>query len=517
MSTEPEVEERDIASQGTVVVSMTMLSRVSGFVRDILLSNFLGASDIADAFFVAFRIPNFFRRLFAEGAFNQAFVPVLSRYRERGHAELVRFAALIGGNLATVLVLFVGLGVLFSDALVVVFAPGFIDEPEKFAMTSEVVHITFTYLAFISLTAFAGAILNTFHRYAVPAFTPVLLNLSLIAAMLVGAALVDNMLLALAWGVFAAGVVQFLFQLPALARVDMLVAPRVGVQHEGVRRMGRLLVPALLAASVGQINALIDTILASTLISGSISWLYYSDRLLELPIGLVAVALGTVLLPNLSRLAETSDEQFAGTLDWGLRMGVVLAMPASLALYLLAVPLISTIFFHGEMTSLDVTMAALALQAFAVGVVALVLVKVLAPAFFAHQDTRTPLRYASVAVGVNVVGNLAMFSWFGHVGLALATSISGWVHLWLLFRGVRERGFYAATAGLRRMVVLSVLASIVMGVVLIALTPSDGYWLSIGNWQRVGWLATVVGIGLSAYSAMLFVCGVRPGELRHRV
>jgi putative peptidoglycan lipid II flippase len=497
---------------------MTLLSRVSGFARDVLLSNFLGASAAADAFFVAFRIPNFFRRLFAEGAFNQAFVPVLARYRDKGHAQLVEFVTYMGGNLAAALLAVVLLGVVGADALVAIFAPGFLDEPDKFQTTVEVARITFAYLGFISLTAFAGAILNTFHRYAVPAFTPVLLNACLIGAMLIGAHFANSILFALAWGVFVAGAAQFLFQLPALARVEMLVRPRIGVQHEGVRQVGRLLVPALLAGSVGQINALIDTMLASTLVVGSISWLYYSDRLLELPIGLVAVALGTVLLPNLSRLSSNGDAiQFAATVDWGMRMGLLLGVPAAVALYLLAVPLIGTIFFHGAMSAHDVKMAALALQAFAAGLVPLVLVKVLAPAFFAHEDTRTPFQYAGVAVLVNIAGNLAMFWWFGHVGLALATTVSAWVHLWLLFRGIRSRDYYQPTRDLMRFTLASVVAGAAMGLVLAALAPADAYWLSIGTWARIAWLTGAVLAGAASYGVTVWVAGVRPAEMRHHV
>ena len=390
MSTETEVQSPDsddMAAKGVVVASMTFLSRVSGFVRDVMLSYFLGATGLADAFFVAFRIPNFFRRLFAEGAFNQAFVPVLARYKKQSADELKLFVAVMAGNLGLVVALVVLVGVLFSEVLVALFAPGFWGVSEQFELATDMVRITFPYLGFIALTAFAGAVLNTHQRFAVPAFTPVLLNLTLIAAMVIAAATTQNMVFALAWGVFAAGVVQLLFQAPSMARLELLVVPRLSRSHEGAQQVGRLLVPAVLAASVGQINSLIDTMLASMLITGSISWLYYADRLLELPIGLVAVALGTVLLPNLSRIADSGDARaFAATIDWGMRTGLVLAIPASVALFLLADPLIATIFYHGVLTVLDVSMAALALKAFAVGAVAMVLVKVLAPAFFAHQE-----------------------------------------------------------------------------------------------------------------------------------
>ena len=511
-------ESTNVTAKGVVVSSMTLLSRLSGFARDVLMSHFLGASGVADAFIVAFRIPNYFRRLFAEGAFNQAFVPVLARYKTRGLQELKHFIALTGGNLGLVLVLFIGVGVLFSEALVTLFAPGFWNDPARFGLAADLVRITFPYLGFIALTAFAGGILNIHDRYAVPAFTPVLLNATLIAAMLLASALGADMGFALAWGVLAAGAVQLCFQGPFLARLHLLTRPRVGVRHEGVRQVGRLLVPAVLAASVGQLNALIDAILASTLATGSISWLYYADRLLELPIGLVAVALGTVLLPNLARLATRYDElAFARTLGWGVRMGVLLGLPASVALYLLAYPLIATIFHHGEMTAMDVAMTSLALRAFAIGVLPLVLVKILAPAFFAHQDTRTPFRFAAVAVAVNVVLNLSMFRWFGHVGLALATAVAAWVHCWLLWRGVVGRGYFVADSQLMRTGIRVLTAVTCMGLTLAVASPSDAFWLLASTLERVLWLLGVVAAGSLAYAGALWVCGLALDDIRHRV
>ena len=508
----------DVAARGVIVSSMTLLSRLSGFARDVLLSHFLGASGAADAFFVAFRIPNFFRRLFAEGAFNQAFVPVLARYKARGPEALKEFIALVGGNLGLVLVLFVAAGMLFAPALVAVFAPGFRGDAERFGLAAELVRITFPYLGFIALTAFAGGVLNMHDRFAVPAFTPVLLNASLIAAMLLAAMLGANMAFALAWGVLAAGAVQLGFQAPFMARLHLLTKPRVGTRHEGVRRVGRLLVPAVLAASVGQVNSLIDTVLASTLATGSISWLYYADRLLEMPIGLVAVALGTVLLPNLSRLANRDDGPgFGRTLGWGVRMGLLLGVPASVALFLLASPLIATIFHHGEMTVTDVSMTALALRAFAIGVLPLVLVKVLAPAFFAHQDTRTPFRIAGVAVAANVVLNLAMFRWFGHVGLALATSVAAWLHVWLLWRGAIGRGYFGAGRQLLLTAARALAGVGCMGLALAAVVPSDTFWLAAGVFERVLWLGGCVVLGAIVYAAALGVSGLGFSDVRHRV
>ncbi len=512
-----DTEKQDVAFQGSVVAAMTMLSRISGFVRDMVLSNFFGASAVADAFFVAFKIPNFFRRLFAEGAFNQAFVPVLARYREGSREALVEFVRVMTGNLALTMFVVVVLGILIAPVLILVFAPGFHGNPDQFDLARDMVRITFPYLGFISLTAFAGAILNSHHRYAIPAFTPVLLNLSLIGAIFFAAGCFSQPVFALAWGVVFAGAAQLLFQFPTLKALGLVVMPRVSMAHEGARKVGVLLVPAVFAASVSQINALIDTMLASTLMTGSISWLYYSDRLLELPIGLVAVALGTVLLPNLSRLdSEENLDGFRETLDWGIRVGVFFSLPAAAALYLLAVPLISSIFLHGALTALDATMAALSLQAFAVGLLPLVLVKVLAPAYFAQENTATPFRIGVVSVGVNIALNLALFRIMGHVGLALATSAAACVNAFLLWRGLARAGRCRPSRATAVMLARCVLATGLMAGVLLWLTPADARWLTAPVLERTGWLVTSVGAGAAVYLAAVWLSGGRISQLLHR-
>ena len=520
----------DVAAAGSVVASMTALSRVSGFVRDIVLSHFLGAAGAADAFFVAFRIPNFFRRLFAEGAFAQAFVPVLAEYRTGDRRALDDFVRAVAGNLALVLALVTLVGVLGAFGLVVVFAPGFAGDDERLALATDMLRVTFPYLAFISLTAFAGALLNSFNRYAVPAFTPVLLNLVLIGAALFAAPLFSHPAMALAWGVLFAGAAQLLFQFPSLRRLELLLAPRVDWRDPGVRKVGSLLGPAVFAASVHQLNGLISGILASLLVTGSISWLYYADRLMEVPIGLVAVALGTVLLPNLSRLhAEGDPDGFASTLDWGLRMAVLFALPAAAALFFLAVPLVGTMFHHGEFDAGDARMTALALQAFALGLPALVVVKIAAPGFFARQDTRTPFRYAAVSVGVNIVAGLALFWWLKHVGLALALGIAATVNAVLLVRGLLRRSDYAPTRALWRTVAAATVASGVMVAALAWFVPADEAWLdarafaleafTAGTFvaSRALVLAGAVVVGLLAYAAAAYAMGVRPRDMRHRV
>ena len=511
----------NMARQGSVVAAMTLLSRISGLARDVVLSYLFGASQIADMFFVAFRIPNFFRRLFAEGAFNQAFVPVLMQHKAAGQAQLLNFIASLSGLFASALTLFVVAGVLFAPALTALFAPGFLDKPDVYSQTSELVRITFPYLGLISLTAYAAALLNAHGYFALPAVTPVLLNVCLmLAAMVAIFGWVDvQPVVIVAWGVVVAGVAQFLVQLPALGRLGLLPRPNLDTKQEGVRQVGKLLLPAVFAASVAQINALVNTILASTLVSGSIAWLYYADRLLELPIGLVAVALGTVILPHLSSMVARNDQQrFNATLDWGLHLGLMLALPAAVALWLLAEPLVAVMFasFGGAMTEYDVRMAAAALEMFALALPGFVLVKVLQPAFFANQDTRTPFRYAAIAVAVNLVGSLATFTWLGHVGLALATALSAWTQALLLLYGLSVRGLYQMGRPLLGWSLRALFCSVLLAAGLWYFSPADSEWLAMLPLARVGWLALVVVVSLVGYAVALFLFGLRPRHLRNQ-
>lgn len=513
MSTQP---KSSLVRQGTIVSSMTLLSRITGFVRDVALSHLFGATAAADAFFVAFRIPNFFRRLFAEGAFAQAFVPVLADYNAGPRAALERFIQIMVGNLSIVVSVVTVLGVVGAPALVTLFAPGFRATGDQFALTVQLVQITFPYLLFISLTAFAGAVLNSRGQFALPAFTPVLLNVALISAALVVAPQFSNPVFGLAWGVFAAGLLQLLFQFPALRRLELLARPRIDFADPGAAKVGKLLVPAIIAASASQINTLIDTMLASTLLTGSISWLYYADRLLELPVGLVAVALGTVLLPNLSRLHAADDSAaFANTIDWGLRMAIVLGLPAAAALYVLALPLVSAIFLHGELSTVDAQMSALALRAFAAGLVGMLAVKVFAPGYFARKDTRTPLNFAFIAVGLNVVLNLCLYKIMGHVGLALATSAAALVNGALLLRGLMRAGVYTPGALAGKTLLQTLFGVVVMVAVLLLLTPERSFWLSASVSDRWLWVAGLCGAGALAYTVGAVLLGLRASSLRH--
>ena len=504
------------------VGAATMLSRVLGLVRDVVLANVIGANGNADAFFVAFKIPNFLRRLFAEGAFAQAFVPVLADTREKGGLKAVRelvdrVAGVLGGTLLVLTLL----TIFASPVVATIFAPGFLRDPAKLALTGDLIKITFPYLLLISLTGFAGAILNTYRRFAVPALTPVLLNLSLIAAALWLTPAFEEPAFALALGVLIAGFAQLLFQVPALAGIDLVPRPRWAPEHDGVKRILVLMVPALFGVSVSQINLLLDTVLASLLPTGSVSWLYYSDRLTELPLGVFAIAIATVILPTLSgQRARADDPAFSETLSWAIRSVLLIATPATVALAFLAEPLLVTLFQYGAFGAQDRVMAAVSLQAYSLGLGAFMLVKVLAPGFYAREDMKTPVRIGIIAMGTNMVLNLLfvlpLLWWFniGHAGLALATSVSAWLNAVLLYRGLRLHGVLSITGIPVGWMIRIVLATLLMTLVLWWFTPNITLWENWNAWHRGYRLVGLCFGGLCAYAIGLWIQGLRPSMLR---
>lgn len=493
------------------------MSRVLGFVRDLVLAHVFGANALTDAFFVAFKIPNFLRRLFAEGAFATAFVPVLAEYKaQRDGRELKAFVDHVAGTLGLVLLGVSVVGVLAAPLVVSLFAFGWVvdGEQQKLDLAAQMLRLTFPYLFFISLTAFAGGIMNAYNRFAVPAFTPVLLNLSLIACALWLSEQMGQPVLALAWGVFIAGAAQFFFQLPFLARLELLPRPRPNFADEGVRRILKLMLPALFAVSVTQINLLLDTVLASFLVTGSISWLYYSDRLMEFPLGILGVALGTVLLPKLSQERAHQDPQrFGRSLDWGLRMAVTFGLPAAVGLAFLAGPMIATLFLSDVFSAEDVRMSRLSLVAYSVGLLAFILIKVLAPAYYAQQDTRTPVRIGVIAMAANMVFNLILIFPLQHAGLALATSLSAYLNAWLLWRGLRRSQVYRPVMGWGRLAMQVVPACLAMGGVLWLVGGDLDAWMQQGVWLRAAHLAGSIVLGGGVYFAVLLLLGWRPSEI----
>ena len=494
----------------------TLASRLLGLVRDVVIARFFGATADTDAFFVAFRLSNLLRRFFAEGAFSQAFVPVLSEYREtRGHEEVRELIACVSGVLGAILLLVSAAGVLAAPVLIVVFAPGFLGETGQYDLTVQILRITFPYLCFISLTALAAGILNTYGRFGVPAFTPALLNLSLIGAASLVAPHMAEPVFALALGVLFAGLAQLAFLLPFLAGLRLLAAPRLRWAHEGVRRIARLVLPAVFGASVAQINIQIDTLIASFLVSGSISWLYFSDRVVEFPLGVFGIALATAILPSLSaRHAKREPEAFSRTLDWALRWAVLIGIPSAVGLALIAVPVLATLFHYGHFSDRDVEMTSLSLVAYAVGLTGFILVKVLAPGFFARQDTKTPVRIAVVALCANVILNLILVFPLRHAGLALATSLAAYVNAALLFRALRRAGIYRPRPGWRAVWLRTAAATLAMAAALRWWVPEPGFWLDAEGWPRALELGAAVAGGALLYALVLFVLGLRPGDLR---
>ncbi|AVV83395.1 multidrug transporter MurJ [Shewanella putrefaciens] len=433
-----------------IVSAMTLISRVLGLIRDVVVANLMGAGTSADVFFFANKIPNFLRRLFAEGAFAQAFVPVLTEYQEKHSSEETReLLSKVAGTLGLLVTIVTLVGVIASPVLSALFGGGWFiawlnNEPDgaKFELATVVLKITFPYLWFITFTALAGSILNTRGRFAVSAFTPVFLNVAIIAAAIFYAPTSTQPEITLAWGVFCGGLIQFLFQIPFLLREKALVKPSWGWNHPGVVKIRALMIPALFGVSVSQINLLFDTFIASFLMTGSISWLYYSDRLLEFPLGLFGIAIGTVILPALSRNHVNAEGAgFGKTMDWGIKAILLLGLPAMMGLIVLAKPMLMVLFMRGAFSVHDVEMASYSLMAYGSGLLSFMLIKVLAPGYYSRQDTKTPVRYGIIAMITNMGFNLLFAVPFGYVGLAIATSMSALLNATLLYRGLHLAGY----------------------------------------------------------------------------
>ena len=526
---QPSRRKSGLLRSTAVVGAMTLLSRVLGLVRDVVFARYFGAGPVMDAFFVAFKIPNIFRRFFAEGAFSQSFVPVFAEYDEtRSREEVHALTDRVAGTLGVILFAFTAVGVIAAPVLISVAGMGWLlnpspDSAEKYDLAVEMLRFTFPYLMFISLTALAGAILNTYHRFAAAAFAPVLLNVVLIGFAAFVAPEFARPGIVLAVGVFVAGVVQLAFMLPSLARVQMLPRPKWGWRDSGVQRIIKLMIPAIFGSSIAQINILFDTLLASFLITGSISWLYYSDRLMEFPLGVFGVALATVILPNLSREhAAESRERFSRMLDWALRLVVLIAMPAAVGLFVLAGPILTTIFFGGRFAAGDVEMASLSLMAYSFGLIGFILVKVLVPGYFARQDTKTPVKIGIIALLTNMVLNVIfVVPWYRmgfagpHAGLAIATSLSAFLNAGLLYRGLRKEGVIAPRAGWPKFIGQVAVACAVMAMLLIYFVPEQSRWLEADFWQTCLWLTAAVVGGLD-YVGVLTATGVRPAEFAHK-
>lgn len=492
---------------------MTLISRILGFVRDMLIAHIFGVNLATDAFFVAFKIPNFLRRLFAEGAFAHAFVPVLSDYKERGSkVALKQFIDKTAGTLSVFLLLITLIGIIAAPMLIMLLAPGFMWQGTQYELSVQLLQITFPYLFFIALVAFACGILNAHGQFAIPALTPVFLNICMIAAAIWLAPMMDEPVTALAWGVFAAGVVQLLFQVPALARLGLMPRPRLGFDDSGVKRIISLMLPAIFSVSVTQINLLLDTLFASFLTVGSVSWLYYSDRLVEFPLGILGLALGTVILPNLSRSHAAEDTaSFSHALDWGLRLVVLIGLPATIGLVMLAEPMLSTLFQYNEFGVSDVHYAGMSLKAYSVGLLGFILIKVLVPGFTSRGDMKTPVRHGMYAMLLSLGLNLVLIFPLAHAGLALATSLGAFFNAVLLLVKLRKDNVYQPARGWWLFFARVSLAAGAMLASLYYFVDSN-WWNDWNSTERVINLVKWIGIGLVIYTVTLLLTGLR---LRH--
>lgn len=499
-------------SRSTLTVSgCTFISRMIGFWRDLLVANLFGASLEADAFVMANKIPNFMRRLFADGAFSQAFVPVLSEYRKlRGEGEVQQFLNHISGILALVLLIVVTVGILAAPIVVILFAPGFSTTDSRYELTSLMLRITFPYLLFVSLAALGAAILNSYDRFGIPAFTPALLNLAIVGAALWICPRLPQPIIGLAMGVFIGGVLQLFFQIPFLLRLRRLPVPKPSWKDPGVRRVLKLMVPALFGVSVGQINLMVDQWFASFLAVGSLSWLYFSDRLVQLPLGVFAVAIATVVLPRLSRsFAAAEHEQYARTLDWGLRLILLVALPATLGLILLAGPIVVTLFAHGQFDQHAVSMTLRSLIAFSIGLTGAMMIKVLASGFYAKQNIKLPVKIGMVSMLANTLFSLCFVWSLQHVGLALATSLSSTLNALLLFICLRQRENFQLQPGWATFLGQLLLALGVMCLLWFFITPTMAIWMAHSTLWRVGHLSLTLWIIFMGFVAGLYFSGYR--------
>ncbi|WP_066802147.1 murein biosynthesis integral membrane protein MurJ [Moraxella oblonga] len=504
-----------------VVSSMTMLSRILGLVRDVVLMGVFGAGGLMDAFLVAFKIPNFLRRLFAEGAFSQAFVPVLTEYKEqRTLHEVQLLISRVSGVLSLILLVLTVAVLAFAPLVIQLFAPGFVGDNHKFDTATALLYLTFPYLFFISMTAFFGSILQSYGKFAPPAFAPVLLNVCMIVGAWLVAPLLDKPIMALGYAVAVAGLLQLIIQLPDLYKQNLLTAPKIDFEHEGVRRILTLMLPAIFGVSVTQINLLLNTIFASKMLNGSVSWLYSAERLSELPLGLIGVAIGTVILPSLSASRAKADmAEFGKTLDWAMRLIIVIGLPASVAMFVLSDILMNALFVRGQFSQTDGQMSALALQCMAGGILGFMLIKVFAPAFFAGQDTKTPVKIGIVSVFANMVFSVVFIGIFYlaklplHGGLALATTGASFVNAGLLYYFLQKRGIWHFGKHWYKMGTQFIIATLAMMASLYAVLPfypKDGTALG-----KITMLIAICILGATVYGVVLLATGFRPRQLRH--
>ena len=500
------------------ISSLTLVSRILALVRDVLTARIFGAGMATDAWFVAFKLPNLLRRLFAEGAFSQAFVPIFGEYKNRrGHEETKLLVDHVVTLLALILFVVTLIGIIAAPILVYISAPGFAATPDKFDLTVKLLQITSPYIFFISLVAVAAGILNTYNKFWVPAFAPILLNLCFIAAALWLAPYCDPPIMALAWAVFVAGFVQLAFQLPFLKKIGMLPTMRLNLKDAGVWRIIKQMGPAVFGVSIAQISLIINTIFASFLAAGSVSWLYYADRLMEFPSGILGVAIGSILLPSLSKYhSDSNAAEFSKLLDWGLRLTFMLTLPAALALGMIAVPILATFFQHGEFVAHDVLMTRNALVGYSIGLIGIISVKILAPGFYARQDIKTPVKIGIFTLFATQIMNLLFIGWLQHAGLALAIGLGSCLNAGILFYLLRKRGIYQLEPGWLKFLAKLGVALLALGLTLWFGMGSEQHWVTTQGWIRIGQLTALVGAGIVVYFSVLLLLGFRLRDFSKR-
>lgn len=511
------VPKKQTLLRSTSLVSlMTFVSRMMGFIRDMVLANFFGAQAGMDAFFVAFRIPNFMRRLFAEGAFAQAFVPVLAEYQKTRSPEDVRtFIARISGYLSAVLSIVTVIGIVSAPVIVFLFAPGFSHDSARAELATQMLRITFPFLMLVSLTAMAGAVLNTYGYFGVPAFTPVLLNISMILAAIYLCPVLPQPVTGLAWGVLIAGIAQLLFQAPFLYQRKLLIRPRLVRGDQGVNKVLKLMIPALFGVSIAQLNLMVDSIFASFLKIGSVSWLYYTDRLTDFPLGVFGVAIATVILPHLSRKhVEQSTGQYSRALDWGLRLILLIGIPAGIGLAVFSLPLIASCFAYGKFSAYDALQTQKSLIMLGSGVPAFMMVKVLASGFYARQDISTPVKVGAISMVVNTL-LCFLFVWhFEHAGLTLASALAGYINCGMLLILLIKRGFFEPCAGWFKFILQLMAGNLAVGVYLYFMNSSVDYWMGFPPVSRLTLLLAHVFAAVVIYLLALAIMGLRPNQFR---
>ncbi len=500
------------------ISSLTLVSRILAFIRDVLIARVFGAGMATDAFFVAFKLPNLLRRMFAEGAFSQAFVPIFGEYKNRrGEAETKLLVDHVTTLLAIILFIVTLIGILAAPLLVYISAPGFVKEADKFALTVQLLRITSPYIFFISLVAVAAGILNTYNKFWVPAFAPILLNICFIGGALFLAPYCDPPILALGWAVFVAGIVQLAFQVPFLKQIGMLPTWRLNLHDAGVWRVIKQMGPAIFGVSIAQISLIINTIFASFLVAGSVSWLYYADRLMEFPSGVLGAAIASILLPSLSKHhADSNPLEYSKLLDWGLRLTFMLTLPAALGLGLIAVPLVATFFQHGAFAAHDVLMTRSALLGYSIGLIGMLSVKVLAPGFYARQDIKTPVKIGIFTLLFTQAMNMLFIGWIQHAGLALAIGLGACFNSGALFYLLRKRGIYTPEPGWFSFLVKISAALGALGLVLWFGMGKEQDWLTTDGWARIIHLIWLVLAGIIVYFAVLGALGFRLKDFSKR-